>query len=494
MRLLSSASKRLAALYKLDEAAMAMSEAVTKELKTHEIKLRAAMHQQAKDLHERRLEILAGGALTKEELEAKELGQPIFLDDSLKGYWGKVLEKALNSNVLATLLNDGILPKAWLSNRDKEVLQHLIDVQLSIELDETNPSTDTLRLTFVFAPNEFMEEESQRLTIEYKRKDGEPQSTTGCPIKWKPGKNPTIGPRDKPDATEGKESSFFQIFAPQEIDLMNEEDSDVTDSAPDKSLEDELRTQSDKPTDASDALTVTKADDAKSDFEDEDSTSLDANQFRFNEVRAVSTRNTLLMLEKYVVHSPTSILYLEEEEEEEETDDESLTGISYFDDDSFGVNSLNHDYDPPALRGGGGRGSAGKRGSSGRGEKLIVYEDDISYDMSSEPTPAKGKGKGKGGGKSKGKGKGSWDDDLSDEYDDEYGGKGKGKGKGKGQGKGKGKGRQDYDDYSFDDESSSYGGGKGKGGRGGGGKGFGGKGRGGKGGGGRGGGGKGYYD
>lgn len=222
LRRLSSVPQRLAVLRKLQDAADILARDAEKELLEKELAVRADLHRRAQQIRERRAAIIAGGDLTDEEKKLEPLNLdsvPPSLSKSLDGYWCAVLKRILG-DAGTDLRDDGLddfdMP-AWLTAADEAVLQHLLDIQLSIEVDQHDASSDTLQLTFVFAPNEFLEPGSETLTLEFKRKMREIQRSTGCSIKWRDGKDPTVA-RIEPKGGTGDvasvelQPSFFHLF------------------------------------------------------------------------------------------------------------------------------------------------------------------------------------------------------------------------------------------------------------------------------------------
>lgn len=203
-RRLSSVPSRLAALRRLQAEAEALSAQSERQITIHTLALRAALHEKARLLHARRAQIVAGEELSEEEkaLAPYDGPMPSSLSDSLSGYWREVIKRATELSEYCEV-----------SDADEAVLSHLRDIQLRIEVDPEDPSRDKLTFTFLFASNEFLQPESETLTITFARRLGEVESTEGCEIKWKEGMQRVPGnSQDGPSFP-----SFFDFFAPSQL-------------------------------------------------------------------------------------------------------------------------------------------------------------------------------------------------------------------------------------------------------------------------------------
>lgn len=208
-----SVSQRLAALSKLQEK----TDELAAEAEKEQLNVRRRLLAQTAELRDRRAAILAGDQLTDDEsaLEpVEDADVPPSLESSLETYWQEVLQRVLGRRDVSDEFAHN-----WLTADDLKILAHLRDIQISCVAgtDGSAPhklgqgGDDVMTLTFFFRPNEYMEPGHETVSIEYARTIGQLQSTPGCHIQWRPGKDPTrIGGLN---GTQLEVSSFFSIFA-----------------------------------------------------------------------------------------------------------------------------------------------------------------------------------------------------------------------------------------------------------------------------------------
>ena len=187
-------------------AALSLLEGKMDELEATEVlKLKRTIVERTQQLRERRAAILAGAALTEEEAAAPavvsdETPVPTELEDDLKLYWQKAIMQGVLLHDVEALQSENV-PNML----DLHVLAHLADIQLAVKThkDDALVECDTLHLTLVFRPNEFLEPGFETLECAFDRVKGQLKSTSGLEIKWRDGKAPMI---------EGS-LSFFDMFA-----------------------------------------------------------------------------------------------------------------------------------------------------------------------------------------------------------------------------------------------------------------------------------------
>ena len=210
--------QRIAALSKLQSE----EDAFHKELQEAITKLRVELHAKAAHVRERRAALVSGAALTEDERGLAPVEDyPDVLDESdgpqLHGFWREIMERVLSvpgAGAAFGVGEDGDFEddaEHWLSQRDLDVLEHLLDVRVEGSASDSGDGS-TLRMTFKFAPNPFLEDES--LTVAFERDSvGELLRTDGCTLRWKPGCDPTKEQRGREPF---EVPSFFHLFAPCE--------------------------------------------------------------------------------------------------------------------------------------------------------------------------------------------------------------------------------------------------------------------------------------